>query len=412
MSQNMAEASPAFFIGPKKDRRRYKYTASGLERQGFPVFKAEGKDTVWIFKADDGYHFQCNYGEQFEASRPRFRTEDSPWVPGAHCWDQFIERTGEWKHFGHFETTLSDQDANNMSGLAAENPKRRRLEPQMSQNMAEASPAFFIGPKKDRRRYKYTASGLERQGFPVFKAEGKDTVWIFKADDGYHFQCNYGEQFETSRPRFRTEDSPWVPGAHCWDQFIERTGEWKHFGHFETTLSDQDANNMSGLAAENPKRRRLEPQMSQNMAESGSVPSFRPQWSDDNTGQNCCTRELLVDNLLYSQYSIKLRFSDGRPVGELIKSLNAWELDPMKEEFLCLDAFEIDGHIHCADNRRLFCLKRHQEHLRPQRWGVWVKVKVGVVVTDELMKRVLRRGLKNNGREIHECGRLNIPCGC
>ena len=52
--------------------------------------------------------------------------------------------------------------------------------------MADLS--FFIGAKKDKRRYTYSVSGLEHQGFPVFRADGKDL-----ADDD--FQCNDGEPF-------------------------------------------------------------------------------------------------------------------------------------------------------------------------------------------------------------------------
>ena len=42
------------------------------------------------------------------------------------------------------------------------------------------------------------------------------------ADDG--FQCNEGEQFETSTTCFRTADNPWVPGKHSWDEFIPKKG--------------------------------------------------------------------------------------------------------------------------------------------------------------------------------------------
>eukprot|EP00435_Cladocopium_sp_Y103_P067985 s868_g30.t2 len=251
----------------------------------------------------------------------------------------------------------------------AENLKRRRLHLQSPENIAEASPEFFIGPQKEKLRSKYRASSLEHNGYPVFYAEGRpgrDAEWIFRAGDG--FQCNYGNSFETSRPRYWTPDNPWVPGNHSWEQFISKTGEWKLFGQFETTVIQRQDSLLAGCV---------------NASESA--------------GEHGSTKVLPVDELLYSQDSISPHFSDKRPLKELIDQLNAWELDPMKAGFLCLDVMEINGKVYSVDNRRLYCLKQHQASAQP--WQVFAKVKV-TPVEDPLLVRVLVRGLKNGGREI------------
>eukprot|EP00435_Cladocopium_sp_Y103_P067683 s868_g30.t1 len=364
--ENIAEASPEFFIGPQKEKLRSKYRASSLEHNGYPVFYAEGRpgrDAEWIFRAGDG--FQCNYGNSFETSRPRYWTPDNPWVPGNHSWEQFISKTGEWKLFGQFETTVIQRQDSFLAGCvnASESagehgstkvlPADELLSSQDTTSIhPEASPEFFIGPQKEKLRSKYRASSWEHNGYPVFYAEGRpgrDAEWIFRAGDG--FQCNYG-----------------VPGNHSWEQFISKTGEWKLFGQFETTVIQRQDSLLAGCV---------------NASESA--------------GEHGSTKVLPVDELLYSQDSISPHFSDKRPLKELIDQLNAWELDPMKAGFLCLDVMEINGKVYSVDNRRLYCLKQHQASAQP--WQVFAKVKV-TPVEDPLLVRVLVRGLKNGGREI------------
>ena len=105
----------------------------------------------------------------------------------------------------------------------AENLKRRRLHLHNPENIAEASFEFFIGPQKHKLRSKYVASGLEHNGYPVFRAEGRpgrEAEWIFQAGDG--LQRNYGNAFEASMPRFRV---PWAPGNHTWEEFTSKTSD-------------------------------------------------------------------------------------------------------------------------------------------------------------------------------------------
>ena len=55
--------------------------------------------------------------------------------------------------------------------------------------------------------------------------------------------------------------------------------------------------------------------------------------------------------------------------------LNEWRVDPMVEDFLVLDTVkcrEPDGQtrIYSLEKRRLYCLKKHQQSVRP--WTVYV----------------------------------------
>ena len=134
----------------------------------------------------------------------------------------------------------------------------------------------------------------------MFRAEGRPgrkPEWIFKAGDG--FQCNYGTAFGTSRPRYRTQDNPWVPGNHTWEEFTSKTGEWKLFGQFETTVLQCQDSLIAGCRS-----------VSESAAEHGG------------------TKVVPVDELLCSQESISPHVSHKRQVKEAIDKLNAWELDP------------------------------------------------------------------------------------
>lgn len=71
-----------------------------------------------------------------------------------------------------------------------------------------------------------------------------------------------------------------------------------------------------------------------------------------------------IADLLFTQPSISHRFTDRRPLGELVNDLNAGLVDPLTEPSLRLDVvlWPKRGLI-SLDNRRLWCLREHQEHV-------------------------------------------------
>ena len=165
------------------------------------------------------------------------------------------------------------------------------------------------------------------------------------------FQRNDGEQFETSTPCFRTADNPWVPGKHSWDEFILKKGAWKPVEDWATTVSK----------AERMRRMHHTEWMRDTVASisckratcsgiarhSDLVGKDRFQYQADTspTGpdnivaeENVDTSIIPVDEPLYSQRGISPLFSDQCSLEELIKKLYVWELDPMEDQFLCLDA--------------------------------------------------------------------------
>eukprot|EP00438_Fugacium_kawagutii_P010921 Skav211532 [mRNA] locus=scaffold352:395678:402022:- [translate_table: standard] len=355
----------------------------------FPVFWARGQkdEDFWLFKRDDAEGFQCNYGEKFQGSRPLCRTRDAPWLVVKRCWEWFDKNTGEWKPW-HVETTSSaspgvPSDGEPQSGLPVSTAsvcgeqaaKRRRIE-------AKATPdefSFYIGPKKDKRRYKYYAvPQLECGGFPVFRAEGQkdeDPFWLFKRDDDEGFQCNYGPEFETSTPKFRTLRPAHLPGKHAWEHFVKKSGEWTKCGDFETTHGSQVPSVCSNFSASQP---------------------------DSAVDER---RVVPVDDLRYSQWSISSSFSDGKSFQRLIDQLNAGELNPLNEAFLCLDAFILDGKIHSVDNRRLYCLKIHQQEKRFCLGQLFVRVRVlgdfdKTHPSFGLFYRLVGRCMVNGGKDI------------
>ena len=108
-----------------------------------------------------------------------------------------------------------------------------------------------------------------------------------------------------------------------------------------------------------------------------------------------------VDDLLFSQPGCNSHFQHcGRSLQTLIDALDRWEIDPMTADFLKLKAVECNFHghmrIHSLDNRRLYCLKVHQENQRAAGWRVRVTVRCSRVVREV----VGRFDLLNGGRTI------------
>ena len=72
-----------------------------------------------------------------------------------------------------------------------------------------------------------------------------------------------------------------------------------------------------------------------------------------------------VDDVRHTHDSISRKFKDGQSFADLINDLNHDRLDPLRESFLKLEVVEWPGQgLFALNNRRLFCLKRHQEDIR------------------------------------------------
>ena len=112
------------------------------------------------------------------------------------------------------------------------------------------------------------------------------------------------------------------------------------------------------------------------------------------------TKIVDADDLLFTQASCSSMFSCERSLEDLILALDNWNLDTLEANFLMLDAVEYHRngrlYIHSLDNRRLYCLKQHQQHKRSAGWTVNVKV----VCSPIPFKAVGRMELLGGGREI------------
>ena len=76
--------------------------------------------------------------------------------------------------------------------------------------------------------------------------------------------------------------------------------------------------------------------------------------------------ELPVDEVYYMQRSIGGCVRDGRRLQETIKQLHLREIHPLRDAFLTLCVWHVCGRFYSVDNRRLYCMKRHQKQLRRQ----------------------------------------------
>ena len=89
-----------------------------------------------------------------------------------------------------------------------------------------------------------------------------------------------------------------------------------------------------------------------------------------------CEKTVAVDDILFTQRTISSCFHNGRRFHDLIDGLSLWNIDPMVDDFLILEAFEFDRgapgqtSICSIDNRRLWCLKKHQDDKRASGWVV------------------------------------------
>ena len=95
------------------------------------------------------------------------------------------------------------------------------------------------------------------------------------------------------------------------------------------------------------------------------------------------------------------RFSDQRSLEELIDKLDAWELDPMKEELLCLDAFRaLRKTPQITDG---FSARERAPGKRALRQ---VRVRMNIMSLEaDFLSRLLTRGLNSGGRNFFVRGR-------
>merc|ERR1712039_1070507 len=86
----------------------------------------------------------------------------------------------------------------------------------------------------------------------------------------------------------------------------------------------------------------------------------------DDIGDSSPAIKVPLDEIRYTQASINWKFRCGKTLTELIMRLDQGdpECDPHKANFLLLGAIRVSGVHFSLDNRRLFCLKQHQEYQR------------------------------------------------
>ena len=95
----------------------------------------------------------------------------------------------------------------------------------------------------------------------------------------------------------------------------------------------------------------------------------------------------------------------------MIERLKNWEIDPLSAPFLVLETVAIpeEGEeelvLRSNDNRRLYCLKQFQEHVRSSGWIVYVKVtRQELPLTDAVRRFFSHFDSFNDGRDIRVRG--------
>lgn len=110
-----------------------------------------------------------------------------------------------------------------------------------------------------------------------------------------------------------------------------------------------------------------------------------------------------VDDVEYSQENISPNFSCGRSLQTLIDELNGWAHYPLETNpFLLLEAVTTSNgrgarKIISNDNRRLYCLKTHQENVRMSGWIVHIRVKLVQLPNNPAVSRFVNRYYPEHG---------------
>ena len=98
-----------------------------------------------------------------------------------------------------------------------------------------------------------------------------------------------------------------------------------------------------------------------------------------------------VDDLRFTHDTVSNRFSNGRSFHELVSGLDSGAIDAMTAPFLHLEAFHWPRKgYYSVNNRRLLCLKRHQDHVRSSQVAAHVTVKVKVWPLPEAFAHLLQ----------------------
>ena len=99
-------------------------------------------------------------------------------------------------------------------------------------------------------------------------------------------------------------------------------------------------------------------------------------------------RYLEVGQIGYTVHARKhcATFKDGRLLEDLIEDLDQGRVDPLVHPKLRLEVIERNGRFFSNDNRRLFCFKKHEEHV-----GYNVKVAARVYYWTQAFARYLSR---------------------
>ena len=101
-----------------------------------------------------------------------------------------------------------------------------------------------------------------------------------------------------------------------------------------------------------------------------------------------------------------------------MRQLDRWEVDPLAASWLVLEGVEYECggkmQLKSNDNRRLYCLKKHQENVREQEWVVYVRLRCGRIPPDPILSRCLDRnnpldgGRTKQPRLIHATSTMTI----
>jgi hypothetical protein len=129
--------------------------------------------------------------------------------------------------------------------------------------------------------------------------------------------------------------------------------------------------------------------------------------------------EVYVDQLEYTQASCGKCFKNGWPLQKLIDELNSGEVDPLRHPDLELEVVrKLHGRhyrYYSNDNRRLYCLKEHQQHVEPRKVRVSAKLYDWSPAFDRCLDRVPERERANLSRDYirvrgqHQSGASGLP---
>eukprot|EP00928_Gymnodinium_smaydae_P025663 TRINITY_DN20381_c0_g1_i1.p1 TRINITY_DN20381_c0_g1~~TRINITY_DN20381_c0_g1_i1.p1 ORF type:complete len:465 (+),score=63.00 TRINITY_DN20381_c0_g1_i1:82-1476(+) len=123
-----------------------------------------------------------------------------------------------------------------------------------------------------------------------------------------------------------------------------------------------------------------------------------------------------VDQMFQTHDSVAPQFRDGRRFEDLVMGLNRGTVKPLEEKFLKLDVYKWPGKdaYYTINNRRLMCLKKHQDAVRQSTGSVFIRARVLGTLPSEFanclqsdphfLKFVRSFTTNNGGRSVHVRG--------